>query len=1003
MDTPLYHYYHQFIQPLDSNLINQTSAEILKEYEKQESVFQIVSILTTPDLFPIVRSHAAIGLSKVIQNHLEFLLSNPQGQSLLNSFIQILANETTPIIYRNIIFALDPVFEKVKESWTELTSFMMNLLNSSDSNHIKIGLKLITQFLPYASNQFLAQILPAVAGFIESALTSDDEDIQISGIELFSSLVSTEIPVQQVAAEYAEILQRIFQIFHNLLVNCSNNCSSAADYISRILKSEPLFVPATVSYHALIQILSDNSISPEYTHYPLFPINKLIKNYGSELEQFFQPSIPLFLAISASKFDDVGFEHLIDATSIVPLIKNMCLIASDSDQFINLVFQNISSTNDIPSSYASICALLGIVDSECDQIECHISKFVQYAIGKIQLQNFTLIQECFKLFVELIQSQPDSMLPYAQDICNFAFQLYNVQANEDLVKCSLDLIVTIFFSLELEASFVVSTLPSILQAYNQTTTTLKPYFMNCIAAAISSCREESIVFADSVLPIIMQGSQEESEAEVDNRGSCIEALGNLLTFVPEKCQGIYENAVKLLLSLTSNEILSLRAISLKSLINIIKFSDGKLPMDFTPFAAQAAACAINQRVIEGEINIEDDSSYTVEDIIVDGFKLLKHLMKWFPHSCQQLVNSLPELFTKSITNSTVRIQEIAIISVSRFIIAYNPEQTDVYDNLFKIITESHEESLIIASFNAYKKIMHNSSNNLAIPNFARFVEAGLACLAHQLPFQDGSFDYNKPVSKMLVTFFEHMIYDQSTAFPAQKFLETCNAIIPKITDKESFSVLEIISAYVEVGGTISPEIVQFGLTKMQLCDFSHSHEPIAFIRAIIKNQPQVIAPLIGNILEFCKQRLAEDVAPTIYYWPTITNIVSTILAVVISPLSGNQIQPEQFMAVILSKLPVKGDYVEAQFIYRAILNLIQTKRQQMMQFIPEIFRVFVQTLALKNSSFERLDLDNDVVQMIANSVKAILSMQPQFQEKVPGILENDQLKIQRLQQRLSSI
>ncbi|KAK8842709.1 hypothetical protein M9Y10_025570 [Tritrichomonas musculus] len=1007
MDTKLAQLYLQHIEPSNSSLINQIGDEILAQYENPNSFLEIISILTTPDMILLVRKSAAIGLKKVIQNHLKFLITDLRSnneQSALNNLLQILSMEENPEISLLIITSLAPVFKEVGDSWAELTQLLAALFVSNNPTHINIGLQLMSDFLPYASTGFVSQYLPTIAQFLQLALNSDNSDILVYGVQLFSSLLQTEIPISQFSETFLTIFRRSLEIFHKFLIDDDmDNGSKISNSISKMLKSDPLISPAPELYKLLLQLLSDTSISKDTHHLPLFPIKELIKYYGSELQEFFPQSSQLFILIASRQFNDVGFFYLDGPLSIIPLFEHMANSVSDPKQFIAFVLQNSCQTDNIPQSFASICAFLGISESECDEFENFCSQIVEYSFEKLKLQNMTLTQAILKLLFTMNEQQGVPMTKYANVMNSLAFSLYQAHSDEDLVHSSLDLICSIYDNDDIESSFVIESLPNLIQAYQQASLVIKPDFMKCISRSIFACGEDSAVFADTLLPIVYQGCHSNLEEEVDNRAKCIEALGALLSYVPEKCQDIYEDSIKMILTAASDSNIGLCSIGLKALINVIKINQGQLPIDFSTAAIQAATNAMKLKIPEGDVHIEDDSCYSIEEIIVLGLKLLFFLLKYCEESCRKIESGLPTLIESSFTSKPI-IQIAAMKAAAYYIIKFNPEQTNVYDYLFNNIVQSKDNEIVIASFNTFKKLLWKSKSRLLIPNLERFTMASLACLAHQLPFQEGSFEYIENVSEMLSNFIESIIILQTHTFPGQKFIETVSAVIENVSIKESFAILDVLATFIKYDGFVTNEILSFALNKLQLCDFSHGPEPIIFIHSLIKYKPELLADKIDPIIQFFLQQLSVEEVSLKFYWPTIMNIISAIFTLMLSNTFINEaIKSDQCIMLILSKLPVKGDYVEACNIYQSILDFIRIKGKNITPFIPEILRVFVQTLAFSPRKFEKINFDLPLFEKIVTGVKYIFQSYPQLQQQVPEILNNDNVKYNHFISRLNSI
>lgn len=1010
MNSPLIELYRQIGGPLSSNESRRILDEQICEiYKTPEAAQQIIQILGTEGVEPFVRRQASIGLRSIIRNQLRLLIENLQSspdQSFLNALLMILLNEADKIVAESIINSLLPIFEVVHDNWTNLLQLITTLLTATDNSHISIGLNLISDFLPYSSEKFISESLQAISGFLQSALSSTDPNILIDGMKLFSALLYTGIPVEAFSEQFSAILQRILEIFHQFLIqpdDYNNKSAQASNHLSIILKHEPLFVPPTEIYSALLQISSDGSIDKELHHYPLYPIKVLIKRYGDTLQSIFPQSVQLFLGIAAIQFSDVGCDDLIGPTTISSLFSYMTSSAANPDEFIQMVLQQLSQDGNVPLSYASICALLGLVESDADEIEKYVETMVQYLLQKIQLSSITLIEVCLKLFKKLIESQSESVFPFADVICTISLQLYTSQANENLIKASLDVISSVFSDLSLDSSFVMKYLPQIIGQYQNSPQTLKGDFMRCIANCVSSCEYDSQAFVESILPMVMEGAQLESEEDVDIKICSIEALGTMLSFAGEKCAGIYEAAIQIILSAATSEKFGLRSIGIKALINIIRISEGELPLDFTQFAVKAAIVAMNTKIPDSDATIEDDSSCSAEEIIHDGFTLLRLLMKYHPDCCVAFIDKIPGLLSQAFKNKYQSIQLSAITLSAYFVITFNPSETDIYDYLYQFITTSADKDLVLASFKSYRKMLSRSTNQYAAINFERFTMASFQCMAYQLPFQNGSFKYQKGVYTTLEMYYYVAIIEQSSAFPNEKFIETCLAVMEHLSILDAFTLLEILSSYIEEGGAVPQPIIQFGLQKLELCDFSHGNEPILFIRSLIQTNPQAMASSIQAILNLLIPKLAADQLHTKNYWPTIMSIISTIFTLLQSPLNSNgTMDLNQYLPLILPKLPVKQYVNDAEFICGSIINLIRTHLAQITQYIPEIIRIFVQTLALSKGQFEQLRLSPETIESMAESIRHVLRTNAELEGQIPVWLENDPVKLQYFKARLQS-
>ena len=171
MDTNLAQLYIQYSEP-SNNSNSQIWMEILEIYENPESILEIISILTSTDVNYIIRQYASVGLKMVIKKNLEFLIEDLQSngeQSALNNILIMLHEERDSYVSLQIITALNPVFSQLGDSWEQLDNLLSELFDSSVPIHINTGLRLMSDFLPFAGSDFVSQHLEILGHFIQSS------------------------------------------------------------------------------------------------------------------------------------------------------------------------------------------------------------------------------------------------------------------------------------------------------------------------------------------------------------------------------------------------------------------------------------------------------------------------------------------------------------------------------------------------------------------------------------------------------------------------------------------------------------------------------------------------------------------------------------------------------------------------------------------------------------------------------------------------------------------
>ena len=149
--------------------------------------------------------------------------------------------------------------------------------------------------------------------------------------------------------------------------------------------------------------------------------------------------------------------------------------------------------------------------------------------------------------------------------------------------------------------------------------------------------------------------------------------------------------------------------------------------------------------------------------------------------------------------------------------------------------------------------------------------------------------------------------------------------------------------------------------------------------------------------------MLSDELPTSgkYYWETVTNVCSSLLDLFIS--RPGTVALGQIVPLVVSKLPVKGDYREAEFIYETLLLIAQKFPREIIHAIPALFAGVVRTLAMGEAKFAKYELQEQTVVALVSFVKTILSAQPQMQMQIPAVLSNDEAKVKKLIERINKV
>ncbi|KAH0788729.1 hypothetical protein GPJ56_007411 [Histomonas meleagridis] len=952
---------------------------------------------------------AAIGLKNVVCNHLSIFLSNQPGEQILTEIAQILSEETDVQIAKNIIHALIPIFEQLGESWTGIAELISKMLSTNDIQKTIISINLLSNFIINAQSNYVVSILENLLQLINQSLDSNNLDLVIGGFELFSSIQQTNIPHSRFSAAFAPIYQKMLHLYLMMLIQQNQYSAQASNFLASSINSEVPFDSPLNLFNCFLQILQNPQIPNHLRILPLFPIKRIIKYYGPQVRQLFPTSIPIIIQVSALQFTDSGYEGESDSHFIYHIFKKIA-IASKSEDIIKSLIQLANSTTDPSLSYATLSAFHGCINVSVEQIQLLLKDIIEMLYHKIQLNNISVIELSLVIIKSLAESQYETFSEYAEQILRDITPFYRV--NPELTKIVLELITTILSNVDLESSFIASMLPNILSLF-QEIPILKSDILYVISDIVVACpevllitQEQGQTFAEVILPIVWNNGKFDTNEEEDLILQCsrVEALGNLIVYAPEICQCIMEEAISMILSLTSVDDLSIRDASLRIITKLIKNRKDTLQPEFYNFSALIVVTSFGIK-IDGE---EDIYSNTISagNIIIDSFDLLHQVVKYSKNSCVNLIPAFLQGFKDFVNlDSFPEIEISAIKCAAKFFSIFNEIETQFIDNLENHISNNKKEDVVEASFNAYRKLLE-SNNVLAINKWNNFLQLAFHALLRQLPFQTSScideenrYNYIPSIMESVHSLICYMMKVNFNNFPSNDFIQVVSSLIPKVQPIEVNALLGVMGDFVSFGGRVDINYVILCVQKLENFDFNSPSDPIYFFRTLINNQPDLVKDYINKFIEFCVTKLQDQNQSGTYYWSSITNICAALLDILKNSDFANEMDQICF-GLILKKLPVKGDYDEGMFIYNTILSIWNRANNILAKFTPDLFVGIIQTLALKTKNFVKYKFNNETVENMVKFVALVLTQFPDWKQQIFVILNNDQFKIAKVLQFL---
>lgn len=990
--------------------------EATKEIESRalnaELIKEVLEMIVDRSIDIKYRRHSAVTMNNIIKNNLDFFVEN--ANDIFNSFINCLIDETDKIVVTNVSHALCQIFDKYGEKWEAVTEFISKACSSEKKEQYIVGTIFLIDFIPSIRSECLESMHEMIIVLIQRFLNSNS-DYEL-GFRLFAAVqMKSYEPEAQTSLEYAKIFQAMIQIFHQNLIKQQNDCSILAQCIAFSVERDVPFDSPTNFYQYLLEVASDDDIPTEVRHLPIFPIESLIEYHGGELKELIPQSIPIFLTISASQFQNSDYVGEDDSRTIINLFEGLSN-SMNGEEFFQCLLSIISKDGDPAGTFASLCAIYGSSESLLEQFEQNMEIIVDYLNNCLQIESVSIIEISLIIFSDLVHRYSDSITPYISNIMQQAFEF----AQSDNVEISKDAILLIAFAFEnidLDTSNVLSNLNALKEFYENSP--LKSEIMGAIASAIYCCGEDFKPYANLFTSIVMSGLHSEEASLVI---SSVEALGYLIAYAGDQIGELYADGIELITENCRNEDLNMQEACLTALYNIINKEggfnfDGKSIDAYIPLVLLIANAAIDIPTDEEKM-YSDQKGVKPPTIIECGFLLFKALFKYHSEDCKQspLIKALPKKFEDFMKFPDEHVNIKAIKASVYFMVNFQPEETEllaVYDQIINDDDEDDDDDHMDkcrAAFKAYSRLLElNYKPAINDEVLGKFIESvvkalnrSLTCQSLKCESEEERYDFDGYFMEPIYTILSEAFKISVAPFQTEEFLGMINNLLTKVDEVESIEILGTLGDFIMAGGNVNSELVQFAFNKLTEINYQKSSDSVYFIRALIKKQPELIAELVSDLVQFFIAQLKSEVSSKQFYWSTMTNIIAAVFELSRSSVLSNTVKMEEIVPLIMNKLPVQGDNEEAEFIYGSFIEYLQSNQNFVSNNIDKIFKVIILTLSLKTSSFDDYHLEEQTVKNLIALMSCLIENQPQLEQEIKSILEDDEVKLNILNKRMES-
>jgi hypothetical protein len=988
--SDLYTAYFEATSEPDQAAINDVTAEIVRKFQDASTLNEIVAILSSREAPAVMKRLAAVDLLRIIRCHDDLLFSPPgRFAPYLAQFVDVLRGESDPEVVRLLISSLEPqVFAAFAQDWADVVALAADFMASGSTPHVRAGFQIFGGLLPYCAHDFLGAHIDFLLEWIQAGLASDDPPVVTSAMVIFACLVERTDP--NFPSFVRDLFATVCECFAQLLVGQFGEAAVARRAVCHILKVGVVFAAPKDIIDALLAVARNSEIPQTMRNLSLYPIRTFLRRHGNSVKEQWSDIARLVFEVSIEQFDEVGYEANKDEQIAIELFEQISASA-DPSGFLAFIWDLPADTP--AASFATLCALIGSVESLGDALDIQIEAIIQYGVQRITPDSLTVAQAVFRLF-EAIHAR---LGPHGHDLMELTVQTDEATDDDELAFCALEFFAALLENVDQEPSDVLSVIPALFGLIDRFRThpIVAPAVLFALSAAIRSAREEASRIPDDIAPRAWEIAQGHGSSEVIQ--GAVSVLGRICAFALSKLGDDYMQVVRHILSLAdpAADDVELRCRGLRAIKEIVHYQPQLLQAD-------AGTCFLSA--------IAPLKSEASDDTTCQALDVLRLVMNTYPDSVGAFPGGLPAFHAwgSQRLNRWMKSRDPAIARRAiRTGLQFHELMSSLgcefayFDDLLGIIQVGKGPLIVGACFASFCEAVR-VNREAADPFFEKFVEfavlgilRSLTCQLVHVVSEETKFEWCPDICQAIYDFLIDSIANRRTGFPIPEIFAAFERVHQSIRPFEQFVFCRVFAEWIDVGGEFPLELIEFALSRFLECDFTVPPGPVYFVEVLIRHKPEMLTDHIPQIVAFLAERLSEEKPNLVYYWETMTSVIVTIFHA-----AGHELLDlAEFIPRILGRLPGRG--TRACKVYEAI---VQVASQNMELFAPHaaaLFKVMTQTLGQTDRWFAECGINDEVMAALVQLFRTLVQQVPDAQTVIGDILEGDQIKLEKLAGRVT--
>ena len=932
--------YQQSLIPNDE-LVSSATEQLLSIYENPENISLIIQVINdVPD--NKIKGTALWGLSKMMEMHwVSTFNENQEGElikeQLLNLF-QKFQNDTTLSNYT--VYCMIPVIQAQGWGWNELVSFLNQTISEST-------LKAVSYLLGHSLNSsenISQEIYEFCLSVIEQSMNVDDIQVIICSSRVFALLCS--FPQQDYSESLFNFLNAYVTIFSgNPDVELAKSISNSFNIENQFFNAEQL----------LMQLLEISTQSDPKICYII--IRKLISKFGNNLREQFPFLLQTTIEIITSLFSDDCYNPSDDSNYITG-IADKCSKRCNSDEFSSLITEILSST---PNDFSELFSLLEIIHSVIDTVNINspplYSAMMELISASLNTDNHTIIELSLICIIDLIEYRSELFESNAEEV--FKVVLHMLESKHQLIiENSAKVLSLIMYYYKLDNEVTPSLLPSILEAIEESSGSVRANMIIVIYGFAFQMQEEIEPYVSSIIPVIINCIEDQNE-EVQRR--VIEVLGYIIMYASDECSSIIEESMNLFIGSLDNEDL------IESSFLALECS-AKSTAGIDPFIELALIKAL-------KISAHDEYEIKTEKYfnnVQAAIKFMDVALRYRPEACNRWRLHIAGCCIANIS------EDEDVIKHATMAIVRALEDMPMQEQIIEVIitnAESDKKMAVKAAFKAVSYLLKRPEEGVYDELELKMLQIAFNALKRELPSQNSEkmdsqtlANYDNVLFDKVIRFLCRFAEIKTESFPISEFFELIASLVGKVSSYETEVCLSPFVAYknaLDQPTEIDSQLFNLALSLVENCV---TNWPFTILKLVICTN-EIDQAHIDQIVEICLNRMDSSLSAL------------TLLFVLASRhlFDFREYIPKMIESIPqkIELLPKKGEIEDISTIFKCIFSLIEE--------FPDIESQFTNIIITKSAFSINKYKDafpDDTTKLILQFIATVLSNNEQLSDLI---------------------